>query len=158
MLSLPIRKAFIVALFAALGSGVAIGVQSTLTSRSGQLIGPVRAGLLINLAGGTLSGVILLFLIARQGLDQWRMSAPQAAIVLAAGGVGILIVSGLAYSLQRTGVAAGLASIIVGQMIVAVVVDTIGLGGLEPIPLSLRRIAGLLMIGVAIALLLPRGS
>jgi uncharacterized membrane protein YdcZ (DUF606 family) len=53
-------------------------------------------------------------------------------------------------------VTAGVAAIILGQLLVSVIVDTIGWGGAEPIPLSLRHIVGLAIMAIAVYLLLPR--
>jgi uncharacterized membrane protein YdcZ (DUF606 family) len=69
-----------------------------------------------------------------------------------AGALGIAIITGVAFSLQRTGVAI----IILGQLVVSVIVDTRGVGGVEPIPLSVQRVAGLLVMAVAVFLLMPR--
>jgi uncharacterized membrane protein YdcZ (DUF606 family) len=70
--------------------------------------------------------------------------------------LGIFIVSGVAFSLQRTGVAAGVAALFMGQMIVGMIVDTLGRAGGEAIPLDARRIARLIVMAVALVLLLPR--
>lgn len=46
--------------------------------------------------------------------------------------------------------------IILGQLGISVFVDSKGVGGVEPIPLTLQRVAGLLVMAVAVFLLLPR--
>ena len=76
-------------------------------------------------------------------------------VTVIAGALGIGIIGGVAFAFPRTGIAAGGASIILGQMTVAIVVDTFGWAGAEPIPLNLSRIAGLVILAVAIRLLLP---
>ena len=73
-----------------------------------------------------------------------------------AGAIGIGIVMGIAFALPRIGVAAGLAAVILGQLLVATVVDSLGWGGVAPIPLSLSRIAGLVLLLLATFLLLQR--
>jgi uncharacterized membrane protein YdcZ (DUF606 family) len=77
-------------------------------------------------------------------------------LLLAAGLLGVALLMGISFSMQRVGVTAGLATIILGQMLVAVVVDASGWGGVEPTPLKLSRIAGLLVMALAVYLLLPR--
>jgi transporter family-2 protein len=77
-------------------------------------------------------------------------------VVIAAGALGLVIIAGAAYALPRVGIAAGLATIIFGQMIVALFVDTFGWGGAPPLPLQLERIAGVAMLLVGTWLVLPR--
>ena len=148
--------ALLLALLVALGSGLAIGVQSNLTNLSGQSVGPVRTGLLLNLFGGLIALVILAGLTLNGSFAPREV--PRGAILLtaAAGGIGILIISGVAYALPRTGLAVGFAAIIAGQMVIGLVVDTFGLGGAEPIGLDPRRLLGLAVMGLAVFLLLPR--
>ena len=99
--------------------------------------------------------LLLLFSSRLTGLNAgtFRGAAP---VVISAGVLGIGIISGVAYSLPRTGIAAGMLGIILGQMVVAVVVDSNGWGGLDPIPLTFSRIAGLASLVVATWLVLPR--
>lgn len=140
----------------ALATGVAIGVQSALVSRTGALIGNLRTGLMTNLIGGLIAGVLVLVLILSQGKGSMQLPAKAGMMLPIAGALGIMIITGVAFSLQRTGVAAGLAMIILGQLVVSVIVDTRGMGGVEPIPLTLQRVVGLLVMAVAVFLLLPR--
>jgi uncharacterized membrane protein YdcZ (DUF606 family) len=49
---------------------------------------------------------------------------------------------------SRAGMAAGLAAVIFGQFVFGVIADTLGLAGLAPIPLDLRRIIGLAVMAV----------
>ena len=51
---------------------------------------------------------------------------------------------------------AGAAAIIASQMVVAVTVDTLGLTGGQPIPLSWTRIAGLGLLALGTWAILPR--
>ena len=151
------KESVLSALFVAMASGVAIGFQSTLTNWAGRLIGPVRSGLLINFAGGAIAALIVLaaglLTVARpmQGLTR-----SASMVVIAAGALGLVIIAGAAYALPRVGIAAGLATIIFGQMIVALFVDTFGWGGAPPLPLQLERIAGVAMLLVGTWLVLPR--
>jgi len=151
-----LRTAIIVGAFAALATGVAIGVQATLTSRVGGIIGNIRTGLLTNFLGGAIAGVVVLILFWRQGSGVWKIPTTTIVMVAISGTLGILIITGLSFSLQRAGVAAGLATIILGQLIVSVIVDTRGIGNVEPIPLTIQRVGGLFVMAAAVYLLMPR--
>lgn len=150
------KPAMLIGAIGALTTGVAIAVQATITSRAGALIGEVRTGLLTNFLGGTVAGLMLLALLLIQGFERWRIPATPLAFVALSGILGILIITGVAYSFPRTGVAAGVASVILGQLLISVVVDTRGVGGVEPIALSVERLLGLGLMVVAVYLLLPR--
>ena len=77
-------------------------------------------------------------------------------MVFAAGVLGIGVITGIAYALPKTGIAAGLAAVIAGQMLVGVIVDSLGLGGAEPIPLNFTRIAGLVLLALGTWAILPK--
>jgi uncharacterized membrane protein YdcZ (DUF606 family) len=53
-------------------------------------------------------------------------------------------------------VAAGLAAVILGQFLFGVIADSFGLGGMQPIPLDLRRVIGLAVMALSVFLLLPK--
>jgi transporter family-2 protein len=145
------------ALFVAMATGLAIGCQSTLTSWAGRLIGPVRSGLLINFAGGAIAAIIILttsLLTASKSMQSLTPSS--GAVVIFAGALGLGIIAGAAFALPRIGIAAGLATIILGQMVVALLVDTFGWGGAPPLPLRLGRLAGVALLLVGTWLVLPR--
>lgn len=145
----------VVALVVAVSSGVAIGVQATLTNWGGRLVGAVNTGLLTNAVGGAIALVMLLTFGARLTGLTWGGFRSVAIMVTGAGLLGIGIITGIAFSLPRTGIAAGLTAILLGQMLIATIVDTFGWGGLEPIPFSLSRILGLAALALATWLLLP---
>ena len=140
----------------ALATGVAIGVQSTISSRVGSLIGGVRTGLLTNLVGGVLAGAIVLILVVSQGRSSWQLPSPAVIMLIVSGSLGILIITGVSFSLQRTGVAAGLATIILGQLVISGIVDTRGIGDVEPIPLTFQRVLGFAVMILGVYLLMPK--
>lgn len=149
-------KTVLIGAIAALITGMAIGMQATLTSRAGSIIGSVKTGLMTNLIGGSIAGVIILILLISKGTAAWKIPATPLLLMTTAGLLGVLIVTGVSFSLQKAGITAGLATIIMGQMLLSIIIDTKGIGGVEPISLSFQRIAGLLLLGVSIFLLLPK--
>jgi len=146
----------VIGVIGALLTGIAIGAQSTLSSRIGSLIGSFKTGVLMNLVGGALAGLVCVVLVLING-KVYLKSPPIAWLLLGiAGALGILIITGVAFSLQRAGVAAGLATIILGQMAVSILADARGWGGAEPIPVTLPRILGLVLMAAGVYLLLPK--
>jgi len=150
------KESAITALSVALACGLAIGTQSTLTNWAGRLIGPIRTGLLVNLAGGAIVAILLLLLAVLRDLRTIQpITTLGTTIVILAGVLGLGIIAGMAFALPRVGIAAGLATIIFGQMLVALLVDTLGWGGAPPIPLRLGRLAGLGLLLMGAWLILP---
>jgi bacterial/archaeal transporter family-2 protein len=140
----------------ALLTGMAIASQSFLTSRSGSYIGDVCTGILTNVMGGIIAGSLMLIWLIREGPSTWQVPPLVIGITALSGLLGVLIITGISFSMQRAGIAAGLATVIFGQLVLSTLIDTMGLGGAEQIPLSASRIFGLLMIGAGVYLLLPR--
>lgn len=145
----------VIALIVAIGSGMGMAVLGALNSTAGRLVSPLGTGLIVNILAGVLAGLTLL--VFRQHLPQVTGASFRAAmpylIISALLGIGTL--TGISFSLARIGVAAGLASLIMGQMLLAVIMDTAGWNGTGQIPLTLARVAGLALLLVATWLLLP---
>jgi transporter family-2 protein len=151
-----LNSTIILGALGALLTGIAISIQSTISSRAGALIGDVRTGLLTNFLGGLIAGILVLVLLFREGVQQWKVSGGIYSFIALSGLLGIFIITGISFSLQRTGVAAGLATIILGQLILSVVIDRLGIGAAGVIPISPERILGLIVIAGGVYLLLPR--
>lgn len=151
-----VKNAILMGGIAALVTGIAIGVQSFLSGRAGTIIGPVNTGFWTNFLGGTLAGILILILSKFVNPNIGTITKPAFLITLTSGALGILIIMGISFSISRAGMAAGLAAVIFGQFLFGVIADTVGLAGLAPIPLDLRRIVGLAIMAVSVILLLPR--
>ncbi len=150
------KNAILIGTLIAIMTGVLIATQATFSSRGGNIIGPIRTGIITNLGSGLFALLFILVTIAWR-TTEWR-NLPQATTwtLLFSGGLGILIVIGVSFSLRYTGVTAGTAAIILGQLLVSTIVDATGLSGQAPIPINWQRVAGLLVMGLAIFLLVPR--
>jgi transporter family-2 protein len=150
-----LQKAALLALLVALGSGVAIGLQGTSNSWAGRIIGSISTGLLVNIAGGLVAILIILPFMFRQSGMPWVDIRTAVPFIIISGILGIGIIAGIAYSFPRLGIAAGLSVIILGQMLIAIVVDSLGWAGSDPIPFSLTRLVGLMILMLGTWLLLP---
>ncbi len=152
------QKSILPALIVALLSGLAIGAQSSLNSAAGKITGATLTGLLVNFLGGVAAGLLLVVVYVRQGKATFSaIQAPTLGIIVVSGLLGIGIIAGIAYALPKIGIAAGLSTIIAGQMAVAVLVDTFGLVGGQPIPLNWARIGGLGLLALGTWAILPKG-
>lgn len=147
------REMSLTGITVALGSGLAIGIQATLFTLVGRSIGPVRASLILNVTGGIVAGLVMLVVLGVGGSKHWEISRSTLITAVIAVTLGLFIVTGVTLAFQRTGVAAGIATVFLGQMLIGIVVDALGLAGGEAVPLDLRRLLGLVIMAVAIVLL-----
>ena len=150
------RLSIITGALVALLTGIAIAVQSTMTSRVGGIIGDIRTGILTNTLGGIAAGSLMLIWLLREGPEVWKVPPVVIGVTALSGILGVLIITGISFSLQRAGIAAGLASVILGQLVISFIVDSLGIGGVEPIPISAARITGILVSAFGVYLLLPK--
>lgn len=150
------KNVIVIGALGAFGTGIAITLQAYLSGRAGDLVGPIKTGLWTNFLGGALAGLIILA-IRFIGKDA-NTSLTQNAFVtiFISGALGIIIITGIAFSINLAGVTAGVAAIFLGQMVLSTIVDTMGWGGVETIPLDSRRIIGLIIMAISVVLLLPR--
>src|SRR5512133_449947 len=138
----------------ALGSGLAIGIQSTLFTLIGRSIGPVRASLVLNVTGGIVAGIVMLAALEIGGNKHWNVPRSTLFTSIIAVTLGLFIVTGVSLAFQRTGLAAGIATLFLGQMLIGITVDALGLAGAEAIPVDPRRLLGLVVMAIAVALLI----
>jgi len=143
------------AMLAAL-TGMAIAAQSTITSRVGAQLGDIRTGILTNTMGGLIAGGMMLVWLLREGPAAWKVPPVLVGATALSGFLGILIITGISFSLQRAGIAAGLAGVIFGQLLLSAVIDSLGVGGADSIPLTMSRVLGLMVTGLGVYLLLPK--
>ncbi len=148
--------AFYLALILALSIGASVGVQSTLIGRTSTQIGPLQTSLLVNIVAGLLAGLLMVALRVGRSESAVTFSAPILQWGTVIGALTVLTVIALGYAVQSIGVSATLIAVISGQMVVATIVDALGLSGIEPVPVTPQRIIGLLLLVFATFFLLPR--
>jgi transporter family-2 protein len=137
-------------------TGIIAGIQATISGKVGTIIGPVRTGIMTNILGGSVGLLIAGFILLYSAGKVEIPSKSALTLMLVSGTLGVIIVMGVSFSISQAGVAAGLAAIILGQMVVSLFVDTAGLGGSQPIPITSIRVAGLLVLALGVYMLLPR--
>jgi transporter family-2 protein len=140
----------------ALITGVIAGLQATISSKVGTMIGPMRTGIFTNVIGGFVGLVVLCVWLIFFPRTMGNLPKPAMLLMLVSGTMALVIIMGVSFSLSQAGVAAGLAAIILGQMVVSLFVDSAGLGGTQPIPITMVRVAGLLVVALGVYMLLPR--
>jgi transporter family-2 protein len=136
-------------------TGGVFGVVTALEGNIARTVGAINASLLEHSIAGLISIPAIIFIIysGRLGWNSAKSVLPLSAVV----GVLVLVaVAGVAFAMPRLGVTAGNMAIILGQMTIVILIDTFGWAGYTIIPLTLPRIAGLLLMFAGIYLVLPR--
>jgi transporter family-2 protein len=136
-------------------SGGGFGIVTTIEGFIARSVGAIGASLIEHAVAAVIAvpAVVFLFMRGTLTLDNAKGILPASAVVA----VLILVaVAGVAYAMPRIGVAAGNMAMILGQMVLAVLIDAIGMGGYEKVPFNLPRIAGLVLMVAGVYLVLPR--
>lgn len=138
-------------------TGSVFGVVTAIEGNISRTVGAINASLLEHSIAGLIAIPAILFIIF-SGRLEWgtaKSVLPMSAVV----GVLVLIaVAGVAFAMPRIGVTTGNMLIVLGQMVIVVLIDTYGIAGYTKVPLSLPRIAGLLLMVGGIYLVLPRNA
>lgn len=141
------------ALLLAALSGALMALQGSLNSTLGKTIGLLEATFLVQVVG-TISGLILL--IAGLGRGDWQNFKNAPWYNYLGGLLGVAIVYLVVVSISKVGVATATTAIILGQVSTAALVDSLGLFGFEPIPFSLLKALGLILMAGGAWLLLSQ--
>jgi bacterial/archaeal transporter family-2 protein len=143
-----------VAVFLSLVAGVAGAIQVAVSGAFGKRIGVLEATAFGAVAAAVI--VCALVLVARQGFGG-VVEGFRAPPWLWLGGVmGAIVVSSITFTAPRIGTFATIGLLIAGQLAMGVVIDYYGLFGLERIPLTAARVAGLLLLAGGALLVLKR--
>jgi transporter family-2 protein len=135
-------------------AGVAGTVQIAVMGRLGDRIGVVPAFAFAAAVAAAIGVVCLL--AARQSLAGFADAVDQPRWMWLGGLMGAFVVLTITFAGPRIGTTATVAVFLVGQFAAAALVDRYGLFGLDRIPVSAARIAGLVLLGVGAALTLKR--
>jgi transporter family-2 protein len=123
--------------------------------RFGDRIGAVEA-LAANLVFSAV-GALVILLVARRSVDGFAaaLRAPWWYWV-GGGGMGLLVVFTITATAPRLGTTAVIALLIAGQLAMGAAIDRFGLFGVERIPLTWPRVAGVVLLAAGAALTLRR--
>ncbi len=139
-----------VAFVAGLAGAVQIAVQGRLSERVGSLGALACAGVI---AAAT---ALVVLLVARQSLGPLRDGFAGPKWMLLGGLMSAVIVLSITIAGPRIGIVATTAVLIAAQFALATLIDRFGWFGVTALPISLARIAGLVLLAAGAALTLKR--
>ena len=128
-----------------LAGGVAVGLQSPISSMITQRLGIFESVFIVHIGGAIIA--LLPLVIYGSKLAQWR-SVPW--YTLGAGFFGLIVIAAVSYIIPRVGVAASITTVVAGQLLVGTILDHYGWLGAAARPLDMTRLIGLgiVLVGV----------
>ncbi|AGK99729.1 DMT family transporter [Desulfoscipio gibsoniae] len=147
-------SAKLLALLIAAASGVAMALQGSLNAALGKIIGLLETTFIVHLVG--LLVIFLLLFVFRMGDGDWHRYAEAPWYTYLGGILGVVIVYLVVRSIPVLGVAVATTAIIVGQVLMACLVDHLGMFGLERVPFTWYRVAGTALMASGAFLLLKK--
>jgi bacterial/archaeal transporter family-2 protein len=135
-------------------AGVAGTVQIAVMGKLGDRIGVVPA---FAFAAAVAAGIgLVVLLVARQSVTGFADAVHQPAWLWLGGLMGAFVVLTITFAGPRLGTTATVAVFLVGQFAAAAIVDRYGLLGVDRIPVTWARVAGLALLAVGAALTLKK--
>lgn len=130
-------------------AGCMAALQPPINAALGRTVGVLESGL-ISFAGGTAA---LALLVLWRGRGSLARVADTPAWQWVGGLLGACMVVSAIVAVPRVGATVTLLGMILGNLVMAALIDHYGWFGLEPLPLDRRRLLGLLLVlaGAALA-------
>jgi transporter family-2 protein len=139
----------------ALAAGLAGAVQATVLGILGRRTGVMAAAAVVGLIGALV--ITVMSVVEARGFAGVIGAVRQPAWLWIAGGVlGAVIVTSLTFAPPRIGTFGTFALVIAGNLAAAVLIDTLGLFGVSRVPITVTRLAGLVLLAGGAALVLRR--
>jgi transporter family-2 protein len=139
-------QSLIIIILIGLAGGVAVGIQTPLSSMISQRLGIMESVFIIHV-GGAIAALIPIMYYGGGKLGQLR-SVPWYA--LCAGLFGLVVIFSMSFMIPRIGVATALIILLAGQLFIGTVLDHFGLLGAAVRPLDLTRVFGLSVVLVGV--------
>lgn len=134
-----------VTIVAVLLAGVGAALQSTLLAFIGRRSGVLAATTLAAIVG--LAAIVIATLVTNRTLAGVGVAVRQSPWIWVPGGIlGIAVLAVLTFAPPRIGAFGTFAALITGQLLASLVIDSVGLFGMDRVPLSVTRVAGLLLL------------
>jgi len=132
-------------IFAIIG-GFFMSIQSAFNTRVGESVGTIEATLVVHVVGLVAAiGAVMLI-----GTGSLMKVTELNKLYLIGGAFGVIIVYSVIKSISALGVAQAVMVIVVSQLLFAYIIDLLGLFGMEKVPFSITKIAGLIIIMLGI--------
>ncbi|MGL6356035.1 DMT family transporter [Aeromonas veronii] len=130
----------------AIVSGMALSAQAAINGQLGSRVGVVQSSLLTFTMGTVLTALLIFFF--EPPYQATLLSVPKWQLAGALFGIVYMVV--MVAAIPRVGVAIATVATILGQMVMSLVIDTMGWLGNAPIPLNYWRLAAMMAVAAAL--------
>ena len=131
-------------------AGAAVGAQAPVNATLGRSVGTVQAAMLSFAVGLAVLCVVVAFSAA--GFSGLRHVGDVPWWCLLGGAAGAAIVSASIIGVRSLGASGVTAAVVTGQLSASVLIDALGLFGVERQPVSLQRLAGVALLALGVLL------
>lgn len=135
-------------------AGMLMAVQGSINGQVSRVIGTVEGNFLMH-SVGWVALAVLLFVIG-VGDGDWRKIGDLPWYGYLSGLINVVIIYGVMVSIPKLGAAAATTAIVTGQVLTAAAIDWLGLFGLEKTGFSAWQLAGVVVLGLGVRLLLVK--
>lgn len=133
-------------------SGMLMAVQGSLNATLSKVVGLLETTFIVHIIGTVVVAILLFgFQLGKGDLSQVG-AAPWYSYL--GGVISIFIIYLVAASIPKVGVANATTAIIIGQVLTAVLIDYLGLFGLEKMHFDWQKIIGIILLAIGAKLLL----
>jgi len=133
-------------------SGAAMAIEGSMNAALGKVVGVIESTLLVHLIGTIVVVVIMLFV--GTGWSSWNKLGEVPWWAYLGGVLSVLIIYALVLSIPKVGVANATTAIIVAQISMAVLVDCLGLFGMQRHSFNYYDLLGIALLVVGARILL----
>lgn len=128
----------------AIMAGVCISLQNVFNTRVGDSVGSIETTVVVHAVGLVASIIMVVFL----GDGDLTKIGNVDKVYLIGGALGVAIVIGVIKGVSTLGAAQAVMIVMLAQLAVAYLIDAMGLFGMDRIPVSMTKLAGLgIMLG-----------
>jgi len=132
-------QSIIVVVLVGIAAGFAVGVQAPMASLISGRLGVLEGVFIVHL-GGAIAALIPLLLVEGGGnLKGWRELPPY---VLIAGFFGLVVISGISFTIPEIGATATIFLVLIGQLVIGALIDHFGWLDTEVRPFEFSRALG----------------
>ncbi len=132
-------------------AGALIALQAPINSQLGRTVGTFQAAFLSFLLGTVLLAVIAA--LAKGGFSQVPEARNLAWYYLTGGVLGAIYVTTVLVTVRSLGAGPVVAATIAGQLSASMVVDQLGILGVEKDPITVTKVVGVLLLSVGVYLI-----
>lgn len=135
-------------------AGMLMAVQGSINGQVSKVIGTLEGNFLMHSVG--LAIIFLLLFVVGIGDGDWRRLPELPWYGYLSGLINVVIIYGVMVSIPRLGAASATTAIVAGQVATAVLIDWLGLFGLEKTPFSYTQAVGVAVLALGVKLLLVK--